>query len=209
MSSKLIIEDVGKKTKEDLKVLILNSAKKLFVEKGIEQTTIRNISDSIGCSIGTVYVYFKDKNAIFHALHTQGFIQLSSEFKVLSHVGNPLERLRAMGKVYINFALENRDMYDLMFNLKAPMEFLNDEKLQEWNEGKATFDILCSTVSECLTAGYFKGHELEPTAFMIWSMVHGMCSLEISNRSVGVNIQNPETIVIAAYEEFMKIMDKL
>lgn len=209
MSSKVIIEDVGKKTKEDLKVLILNSAKKLFVEKGIEQTTIRNISDSIGCSIGTVYVYFKDKNAIFHALHTQGFIQLSSEFKVLSHVGNPLERLRAMGKVYINFALKNRDMYDLMFNLKAPMEFLNDEKLQEWNEGKATFDVLRSTVNECLTAGYFKGHELEPTAFMIWSMVHGMCSLEISNRSVGVNIQNPETIVIAAYEEFMKIMDKL
>lgn len=209
MSSKVIIEDVGKKTKEDLKVLILNSAKKLFVEKGIEQTTIRNISDSIGCSIGTVYVYFKDKNAIFHALHTQGFIQLSSEFKVLSHVGNPLERLRAMGKVYINFALENRDMYDLMFNLKAPMEFLNDEKLQEWNEGKAIFDILCSTVSECLAAGYFKGHELEPTAFMIWSMVHGMCSLEIRNRSVGVNIQNPETIVIEAYEEFMKIMDKL
>ena len=96
-----------------------------------------------------------------------------------------------------------------MFNLKAPMEFLNDEKLQEWNEGNATFDILCSTVSECLTAGYFKVHELEPTAFMIWSMVHGMCSLEISNRSVGVNIQNPETIVIEAYEEFMKIMDKL
>ena len=200
---------MGKKTKEDLKVLILNSAKKLFVEKGIEQTTIRNISDAIGCSIGTVYVYFKDKNAIFHALHTQGFIQLSSEFKVLSHVINPMERLRAMGKVYINFALKNRDMYDLMFNLKAPMEFLNDEKLQEWNEGKVTFDVLRSTVSECLAAGYFTGHQLEPTAFMIWSMVHGMCSLEISSRSVGVNIQNPENIVTEAYEEFMKIMDKL
>ncbi len=200
---------MGKKAKEDLKVLILNSAKKLFVEKGIEQTTIRNISDAIGCSIGTVYVYFKDKNAIFHALHTQGFIQLSSEFKVLLHVSNPMERLRAMGKVYINFALKNRDMYDLMFNLKSPMEFLNDEKLQEWNEGKATFDVLRSTVNECLAAGYFAGHQLEPTAFMIWSMVHGMCSLEITNRSVGVNIQNPENIVTAAYEEFMKIMDKL
>jgi len=200
---------VAKKTKEDLKVLILNSAKKLFVEKGIEQTTIRNISDAIGCSIGTVYVYFKDKNAIFHALHTQGFIQLSSEFKVLLNVSNPMERLRAMGKVYINFGLKNREMYGLMFNRKAPMEFLNDEKLKEWNEGKATFDVLRSTVNECLTAGYFTGHQLEPTAFMIWSMVHGMCSLEISNRSEGVNIQNPETIVTAAYEEFMKIMDKL
>ena len=198
-----------RKTKEDLKALILNGAKKLFVEKGIEQTTIRNIADAINYSVGTVYVYFKDKNAIFHALHTQGFIQLSEGFKVLSHVSNPMERLRAMGKVYINFALQNREMYDLMFNLKAPIEFLNDEKQEDWNEGKATFDVLRSTVEACLETGHFVGHQLEPTVFMIWSMVHGMCSLEISKRSVGVDIQNPETIVTAAYEEFMKIMDKL
>lgn len=205
----MAISDRKAREKEDLKALILSGAKKLFVEKGIEQTTIRNIADAIDYSVGTVYVYFKDKNAIFHALHTQGFVQLSSEFKVLSHVSNPMERLRAMGKVYINFALQNPDMYDLMFNLKAPMEFLNDTKEEEWNEGKATFDVLRTTVGHCMENGHFKGHDLEPTAFMIWSMVHGMCSLEISKRSVGVNIQHPETIVTAAYEEFMKIMDKL
>ena len=57
--------------KEELKALILKASMKLFVEKGIEQTTIRNIADAIDYSIGTVYVYFKDKNAILHALHTQ------------------------------------------------------------------------------------------------------------------------------------------
>jgi len=46
----------------------LKGAKKLFLEKGIEQTTIRNIADEIDYSIGTVYVYFKDKNAILHDL---------------------------------------------------------------------------------------------------------------------------------------------
>ena len=42
--------------KEELKALILKAARKLFVEKGIGQTTIRNIADSIDYSIGTVYV---------------------------------------------------------------------------------------------------------------------------------------------------------
>lgn len=205
----MAISDRKAREKEDLKALILSGAKKLFVEKGIEQTTIRNIADAIDYSVGTVYVYFKDKNAIFHALHTQGFTQLGSEFKVLFHVSDPMERLRAMGRVYINFALQNPDMYDLMFNLKAPMEFLNDSKEEEWNEGKATFDVLRTTVGQCMANGYFKGHELEPTAFMIWSMVHGMISLEISKRSIGVDIKQPETIVMAAYEEFLKIMDKI
>lgn len=205
----MAISDRKAREKEDLKALILSGAKKLFVEKGIEQTTIRNIADAIDYSVGTVYVYFKDKNAIFHALHTQGFTQLGGEFNVLFHVSDPMERLRAMGRVYINFALQNPDMYDLMFNLKAPIEFLNDSKEEEWNEGKATFDVLRTTVGQCMVNGHFKGHELEPTAFMIWSMVHGMISLEISKRSIGVDIKQPETIVMAAYEEFLKIMDKI
>lgn len=197
------------KEKEDLKALILSSAKKLFVEKGIEQTTIRNIADAIDYSVGTVYVYFKDKNAIFHALHTGGFIQLGGEFKVLFYVTNPMERLKAMGNVYINFALKNPDMYDLMFNMKAPMEFLNDANQEEWNEGKSTFNVLRNTVEQCMELGHFKGHLLEPTTFMIWSMVHGMCSLEISKRVCGVDIQSPETIVTESYQEFLKILDKI
>jgi AcrR family transcriptional regulator len=35
------------KEKEELKSLILMAAKKLFLEKGIEQTTIRNIANEI------------------------------------------------------------------------------------------------------------------------------------------------------------------
>src|ERR1043165_5647478 len=92
--------------KEELKALILKAARKLFVEKGIGQTTIRNIADAIDYSVGTVYVYFRDKNEILHALHTQSFAELSGQFKILYNVKDPMERLRAMGKVYITYDLE-------------------------------------------------------------------------------------------------------
>lgn len=196
------------KEKEDLRSLILQGARTLFVEKGIEQTTIRSIADGINYSVGTVYVYFKDKSAILHALHTQGFTELSGHFAVLSSVDSPMERLKAMGKVYIKFAIENPDMYDLMFSVKAPMAFLSAMN-EEWTEGKATFGALRTTVSQCMEAGHFSGHALEPMAFMIWSLVHGMCSLEIGHRAKGVNLKDPNAIVDQAYDEFLKIMDKL
>ena len=205
----MAIADRKAKDKEDLKALILKAAKKLFVEKGVEQTTIRSIATAIDYSVGTVYVYFKDKNAILHALHTQGFTQLSGDFKVLYNVSDPMERLKAMGKVYIKFAITNHDMYDLMFSLKAPMEFLDAINQEEWNEGKATFDVLRTTVKQCMDKGHFKGHQLEPLAFMIWGLVHGMCSLEINKRSGGVNLGKPENIVEEGYGEFLRIMDKL
>lgn len=205
----MTISDRKARDKENLKSLILQGAKKLFVEKGIEQTTIRNIADEIDYSVGTVYVYFKDKNDILHDLHSGGFAELGGNFRELYAIADPMERLRLMGKKYIKFALENPEMYDLMFNLKAPMEFLNAVNEEEWNEGKATFDVLKTTVNQCMQDNHFKGHSLEALSFMIWSLVHGMCCLEIRQRSKGVNLSKPSSIVIDAYNEFLKILEKL
>jgi AcrR family transcriptional regulator len=193
--------------KEELKVLILKASMKLFVEKGIEQTTIRSIADAIDYSIGTVYVYFKDKRAILHALHTECFGELGGQFRVLYNVKDPMERLKAMGKVYIQYAMDNPDKYDLMFSLKEPMEFLDDIQAKDWAEGAATFEVLRATVQECIKAGHFKGHSLEPLSYMIWSCVHGMCSLEIRARTKGVHLNNPDTIVSDAYNEYLKLIE--
>jgi AcrR family transcriptional regulator len=205
----MAIADRKAREKENLKSLILQGAKKLFLEKGIEQTTIRNIADEVNYSIGTVYVYFKDKNAILHDLHTIGFQELGSSFTELFMMEDPMERLRKMGILYIKFAIENSEMYDLMFNVKAPMEYIEDCDDEEWNEGVNTFATLKNTVSQCMEKGHFKGHSLEPLAFMIWSLVHGMCCLEIRNRTKGVRFSNPDTILTDGYNEFLKIIEKL
>ncbi|MCH8553976.1 MAG: TetR/AcrR family transcriptional regulator [Schleiferiaceae bacterium] len=197
------------KEKEELKSLILRAAKKLFVEKGIEQTTIRKIANEIEYSVGTVYVYYKDKNDILYDLHTQGFKHLGGEMKVLFNVADPMERLKALGRVYLQFAMENPDMYDLMFSMKAPMEFLDSVHKEEWNEGKSTFDVLRATVHQCMEKGHFNGHQLEPLSFCIWSMVHGMASLHISHRIKGVNLSDPETMLMKGFDEFVLMLDKL
>nr|WP_294782387.1 TetR/AcrR family transcriptional regulator [uncultured Flavobacterium sp.] len=195
--------------REALKALILKAAKKLFVEKGIEQTTIRNIADEIDYSVGTVYVYFKDKNAILHDLHSIGFQELGSYFQDLFTIADPKERLKKMGSSYIKFALENAEMYDLMFNLKAPMEFLENSDNDSWDEGAVTFSYVKKTVGECIADGHFIGHNAEALSFMVWSLVHGMCCLEIRQRTKGVKFTNPDTILFDGYNEFLKIIEKL
>ncbi|MDO3643969.1 TetR/AcrR family transcriptional regulator [Mucilaginibacter sp. L3T2-6] len=197
------------KEKEELRELILKSARKLFVENGVAQTTIRSIAKNIDYSIGTVYLYFKDKNAILNELHTQGFSELGRQFKVLAEVEDPMERLIAMGRIYLRFAVENPEMYELMFTLKAPMEVLNEAKDKEWNEGQSAFGVLKTTVDQCMARKHFQGHRLEPLTFMIWGLVHGMCSLHISDRANGVKLHDAAGIVQAGYEEFLKILKKL
>ncbi|WP_297334482.1 TetR/AcrR family transcriptional regulator [Flavobacterium sp.] len=205
----MTIADRKAREKEALKELILSGAKKLFLEKGIEQTTIRNIAEEINYSVGTVYVYFKDKNAILHDLHSIGFQELRGYFRELFVMPDPIERLKKMGFLYIKFALENQEMYDLMFNVKAPMETIEDSDDDTWNEGETTFNILKGTVNECIENGHFKGHNAEHLSFLIWGIVHGMCCLEIRKRTKGLKFSNPDTILYDGYNSFIKMIDKI
>ncbi|WP_296705613.1 TetR/AcrR family transcriptional regulator [Algoriphagus sp.] len=201
------INDRKEREKEELRSLILAAARSLFLEKGVEKTSIRNIADKIEYSPGIIYHYFKDKNEIFHSLHQEGFLQLLGKMKVLGTVENPLERLKAMGKIYMSFAKENPDMYDLMFIKEAPIDHIAHHKEEDWKEGNNTFSFLRSTVQECIDIGNFKGHDVEALTYMIWSTVHGMVSLRIRGRCEAIYFENQDTIMEEAYLSFTKILD--
>ena len=96
--------------KEDMRSLILDAARKVFLEKGYSQTSIRNIAEEMEYSPGTIYLYFKDKDEVFHALHEEGFRRMLEKMQPLEHVPDPFERLRAMGRVYLEFARNNRKL---------------------------------------------------------------------------------------------------
>lgn len=167
--------------KEELRGKILQAARELFIERGFTDTSIRNIAEKIEYSPTTIYLYFKDKDDIFYALHQEGFTLLNQYFRALANVDEPFERLKAITRAYVKFALENREYYDLMFISRAPMNALKDD-CDEWDEGQKSFQALVGTVQECIAKGYFVGMEPETLSFTLWSMVHGVCSLEIRER---------------------------
>ncbi len=168
------------KNKEDLRQEILNTAKAVFTLYGYEATSIRKIASEIGFSPTAIYIYYKDKNDILFALHKEGFKLLSSCFSILNNVGSPFERLKAMVRMYVQFALENTDYYELMFILKDPLSFLesgNDNPV--WEEGLQTFNYFIQTIEQCKQDGYFKFTESKTAALIIWSTVHGLCLVTI------------------------------
>src|SRR4051812_46528057 len=115
----MTISNRKERQKEELRGKILQAARELFMQKGFEDTSIRNIAEKIEYSPTTIYLYFKDKDDIFFALHQEGFTLLNQYFKPLGHVANPFERLKAISKAYITFAMENGEFYDLMFIIRS------------------------------------------------------------------------------------------
>jgi len=197
------------RSKVDIKKKILEAAKELFIQRGFTETSVRNIAEKIEYSPTTIYLYYKDKNAIFHAIHDEGFGLLKDSLKILYNVHNPIERLKAIIRVYVNFALENKELYELMFILEAPLNSIEPSE-ENWEEGQKSFDILKSTVDECLEAGFFKGYTSENLSFILWSAVHGMCSLQIKGRSEKVfSVENAHRVLLEGIETLNKFLDQI
>jgi AcrR family transcriptional regulator len=207
----MTIANRKERQKEELRSKILQAARELFMQKGFEDTSIRNIAEKIEYSPTTIYLYFKDKDEIFHALHVEGFTLLNQYFKPLALVSDPFERLKAICRAYTTFAMENGEYYDLMFIIRSPMDSIDkhDKKDPKWEEGERAFGFLVYTISECMAKGYFNGMDPEIMAFTCWSMVHGIVSLQIRQRCSVISLINQDNLVEKAGNTVIEILERM
>jgi AcrR family transcriptional regulator len=165
--------------KVEMRKLILSAATQIFLREGFDKTSLRNIAEEIEYSPATIYLYFKDKDELFFAIQEEGFNIFFQKMGVLGTFADPYERLIKLGAIYMEFALEFREYYDLMFLMKAPMRAIEE---CEWECGVQAHEALENIVKECIEKGYFKNKDYQATAFMIWSFMHGLVSLELMDR---------------------------
>ncbi len=197
------ISERKEREREEMKTMITTAAMKMFLEDGYAKTSIRNIADSIEYSPGTIYLYYKDKDELLYEVQRQAYHKLLEAFKSGAVSKNPLERLEQMGKTYVSFGLENPELYDLMFIIRAPTNV--DEKLHE-NNGGDTLNFLVSCLEECMKSNLLIFKDIHQATLQIWSMVHGLVSLNI-RCSLKIMIPEEETvpqILDRAIEEYLK-----
>lgn len=175
------IEERKNREKQERKEAIKAAAKELFLSKGFERTSMRNIAQLTELSVGTLYLYFKDKNELLLALHNDAFGYMMND--LLSHEpkATAFENLEALGFNYIKFGFENPEMYDLMLVMQAPIESIEcNDKI--WEDGLQALAILENMIVECQKDGYFPSKNSSDLAFVIWSFVHGTIVLYSQKR---------------------------
>lgn len=191
--------------KQEMHKRILDAARKIFLENGYEKTSMRNIANEIHYSPGMIYFHFKDKSEIFQELHKEGFRLLLAQLKILDTVGDPFERLKAVGRVFIQFAQENKDYYNLMFIVDEPTKSSEEGGFRIAQEA---ISHLMELVKECQIAGRFQGMDVEYFSFMILSSLHGICALFCKDRTTSFQNKSNEELMKYGYECFISLLEK-
>lgn len=198
-----------KKQIAQMKSTILEAAGQLFNDNGYKETTLRKIADTIDYNPATIYNYYGNKEEIFFALQERAFSKFYEEFIPLYNtdlIG--LDRLKMMGETYINFALRNPLDYELMFIMKSPMNAA--ERLDpEWKIGEKNYELLKQVIQEGITEKSFYVENVEATAFMIWSTMHGLASLFIMDRMQMIEEDKRTELLSEAFNLFDHLLRKL
>lgn len=167
--------------KIELKNLILDAARKILLAQGQDGLSIRKIADEIEYSPATIYLYFPDKDAILHELMEMGFGVMNEYMKTAYAEIDPVKRIHSIGHAYIRFGLENKDWYELMFNSDKPMKHI-EKCCEDWDQGMAMFAFLTQTCKDAITKLEIKNVEEDILALHLWSSVHGLVNLYLTER---------------------------
>jgi AcrR family transcriptional regulator len=167
---------VNMKTRER----ILAAARDLFLEHGPEGVGMRAVAGRVGLTPMALYRHFRSKEALHDALIEQGhtvFLQYLQRALAEPSAGG---RLARAGFEYLNFALEHRQDYRMMFMMaSAPRG--SDSGGPAWRD-VATFRFLVDRIRETAAAGLLDIDDPESTALSVWAHVHGLVSLYLTNK---------------------------
>ena len=166
--------------REEIRTRILDAARELFANEGVESVTMRRIAERIEYSPTAIYFHFRDKESLLAELCDCDFRAMAQQFVALGEVEDPIERMRLTAMAYLDFGLNNPSHYRVMFMTpKPPHEPIMDAK---GNPEEDAYEFLLMTVRDAIAKGRFRPELNDPDliAQVMWAGVHGVVSLEIA-----------------------------
>ena len=194
--------DRREQAKRDLRARILEAATTLFDEGGAEEVTMRAVAERIGYSPTTIYLHFPNRDALLFAVVDDAFVVFGAAMTTaIASSAHPRERLAAMGRAYVTFALDHPAHYRLMFILR-PDYLLGHGPAEE----QARIESLGALAALVSGAPARPEGGVDPTAMAdaLWAAMHGIAAL-----ATGVPIFDRERALAATEAAILMLQGSL
>lgn len=154
---------------------LIDAALALLEEAGLPALTVRAVATRAGVAPMGVYSRFGNKDGLLEALFVQGFDTLQKAIETRS-VASPLLRLSIGCGGYRQFAIDNPQLYHLMFEQMMLLELSPESR----DAAKRSFTTLVDRVQDAMNSGDLAHGDSTEVAQELWSAMHGAVSLEIA-----------------------------
>jgi AcrR family transcriptional regulator len=165
------------KEKEARRKQILDAARSVLFEKGMDEASMNQIAEAAELSVGTLYLYFENKEELFAALQEEGLNLLHDNIESAKKVGGPPdEMLRRMALAYLEFSKSHRNYFNIMnYFLAAPeVSFSAPIKMRIDLHGEKILSQVESVLVLIGEGSKANEQTLRQCAVVFWSTLHGL-----------------------------------
>ena len=154
------------------KAKMLETARRLFWEKGYRATSMRDIGISYGCKPANIYNFFSDKEEILFEVLREEMEQIIDPIKHLEDDDHtsPIEQLRFLIECHLKVTLSYRRSARLLFDVA--LDNLSPHERKKIVDYRDTYDrIIRKVIRRGIDAGHFPAIDVKLAGFMIASMI--------------------------------------
>lgn len=162
----------------DLRAALLKAALELVQKDGAAGFSLREAARKVGVDAAASYRHFRDRQELLIALAQDGFAELARAFAVeraRSKKKPARQRLKALAKVYLAFALAHPAEFRIMFGESGLHS--RDVRLRPPGEDESAYEQLEEAVAEYLRAERGTETKAAELALVLWAGVHGVTRL--------------------------------
>jgi AcrR family transcriptional regulator len=207
------IEERREREKEQRRNAIIDAAEKVFFSRGVTEATMDEVADVAELSKGTLYLYFRNRDDLFHGIIARALNKLYDFFvEAIKRKKKGTDRLFEIGMAYFEFYKQYPDYFHAMLHQEE-----HEVKIEEMNElsmvlrchelaGKI-FGLLKSTIEDGIKDGSISP-DLDPLklSLALWGQATGIMQIISNKRVVIEEIMgiNPDSLVTYTYQLVQK-----
>ncbi len=177
------------------------AARRLLDREGPDAVTMRRVAKAVGITPMALYRHVADRDDLLNSLADAGFQDLAACAANASLPANPVKQLMNILDVFLDFALENPRMFELMFlkRRKGARQFPGD-----FRAGKSpTAKFSAAALETGMKQGIFRRDDIREIVFETGAMLQGLVMLYLSGR-VGMPAEEFRALSHRAFRRYIR-----
>lgn len=159
---------------------ILKAAGRLFERGGTGEVTMRRVAAAAGLSPMAIYRHFQNREALLARIGEDSFEAIAGHWSARAQGLDPLTRLIAVHRLYLDYALAHPHLFDLAFSMPRRDARRYPEDFQA--RRSPTLTVVADAVADAMTAGALRTDDIWDVTMTLWAHTHGLVALYRSGR---------------------------
>lgn len=171
------------------RAVVVERTRALLRVEGLDGVSLRSVARSLGVTAPALYAHVTDYDDLLAAVAEEEFAALGERFAAI-RADDSLDRLRALGRAYVDHARAEPELHRLMF--RYPPKLAPAGLPLSFGPATDVFGVALVAVEDAVDAGLLAVDDPVIAALALWSAAHGVAEILL----MGFDFDEPVAVAL-------------